>query len=129
VSDLSGLPGLLREVAERFGLATALKFGAEFGGNYISVPASAEPHFKIAVVMGTPFLEWLVARSGSEKLMVPLGPHSSYNARVAAIRRMTAEGASAAEIRAALFCHSRTVTRHRRTLRERRPDPRQPRLI
>ena len=122
------LPDLLRRLAERFGLAIALRFAADFGGRLLYLPKKAASDHHIAVAVGLPVLEWLIGefRPG-EKVLVPLGPHSSYSRRIAEIRRLLQAGESAATIVQIVQCHGRTVRRHRKTLRER--DDRQGKLL
>lgn len=113
-----GLPDLLRDMAADLGLALMLRFAAEFGGREIYVPKRAVMVHAVAGRAGFDVLKWLVARQPGEKLLVPLGPHSSYGARIAAARRMVDEGRTTAEIVRALRMHERSVRRHRRAVRE-----------
>lgn len=117
------LPDLLRAMARDLGLPTALRFAAEFGGREIFVPMKATAEHKIAVAVGLPALRWLIkVRQPGEKLIVPLGPHSSYRARIVAARRMLDEGRSTEEIVRALQMHERSVRRHRSARRGKTAD-------
>lgn len=108
------LPDLLRAMARDLGLTTALRFAAEFGGREIFVPMKARPDHRIAQAVSLTALEWLINnRQPGEKLIVPLGPHSSYRARIVAARRLLDEGRSTEEIVRALRMHERSVRRHR----------------
>jgi len=112
------LPQVLFEVAERFDLATALKFADVYGGKRLYIPQQAGPEHPIAATFGAEILEWLVARWGGAALLVPLGPASSYTRRVAEIRRMLQAGEDSATIIRAVGCHERTLTRHRKALKD-----------
>lgn len=113
------LPALLRDLAEAHGLGVMLRVAADFGGREIKVPAKATASHPVARAVGLPVLRWLIQRRHpGEKVMVPLGPASTWRRRQALIRKLLAEGVPTAEIVARLGCHTRTVRRHRKALRE-----------
>lgn len=117
------LPDLLRAMAADLGLAPMLRFAAEFGGRELYIPVKAKPDHNVAHAVGVETLRWLVERRPGEKLIVPLGPHSSYRARIVAARRMIDAGKSTSEIVAALRMHERSVRRHRNSIRDRHGEP------
>jgi hypothetical protein len=116
------LPQILYEIREAFDEAVALRFGAEFGGRRLWLPHVASADHKVAQRVGLPVLEWLVKTFGHGELLVPLGPHSSYNSRIGQIRRLLQEGEDTGNIVRSTGCAERTVYRHRATLRTRRDD-------
>ena len=119
------LPHMLFEMAESFGLAVALRFGAEFGGSRLAIPEKPHDDHAVAIMFGMDVLVWLIGRWGNSKPLVPLGPHSSYKRLIAETRRLLQDGEDSAAIIRAVGVHERTIYRHRKTLRERQQDHRQ----
>lgn len=125
VEERIWLPHLLFDLAEAFGLAAALRFASAYGGRRLAVPKEVHEEHPIARDFGLPVLAWLVARGPGERILVPLGPQSSYTHRIGEIRRLLREGEDPATITRAVGCHVRSVYYHRRALRERDADDRQ----
>lgn len=122
--DTDFLPDLLRRIAGKFGLGVALQFADDFGGREIKLPAKASPDHAIAKAVGLPVLAWLLKhRHPGEKLVVPLGPLSTYSRRIATIRRMLREDAPTERIVREIRCHERTIRRHRAAARAAQPLP------
>lgn len=117
------LPNLLREVRDALGLDTALALAQHFGGLEVKLPQTPLPTHPIATRVSLELLAWLVARSGGEKVVIPLGPRHPDKLRAAEreakVRRLTAQGWSTAKIARELVMHERTV----RLIRERTRGP------
>jgi len=117
------LPNLLREVRDALGLEIALALAANFGGLEVKIPKAPSATHPIATRISPALLEWLVARSGGERLAIPLGPRHPDKLRAAEradqVRRLTAQGWSCAEIARHLVMHERSV----RLIRERTRGP------
>jgi len=124
------LPALLRDLADALGLPAALRLASEFGGDKLYLPAEADPEHQIAKRCGIDVLRWLLdTYRGGEAVLVPLGPLSPYNKRIAYIRNALIAGEKGSTIIRAAGCHERTVRRHRKTLRGRQGDDKQGKLL
>lgn len=111
------LPNLLREMAEDFDLATALRFAAAYGGRYLHLPAKPRADHSVARAFGEPVLAWLIARYGEvERIVVPMGPSAADSRLAATIRRLVAEGRTANDIAGRVGLHVRTVHAWKRRL-------------
>lgn len=117
------LPNLLREIRDEFGLEAALTLAQHFGGQEVKLPLKPHADHPIAIRVGLPLLAFLVARSGGERITIPMGPRHPDKLRAAErtqqVQRLTAEGWSAAEIARHLAMHERSV----RLIRERTRGP------
>lgn len=117
------LPNLLREVRDALGLEMALALAQHFGGLEVKIPQKPSATHPIATRISPALLEWLVARSGGERLAIPLGPRHPDKLRAAEraaqVQRLTAQGWSSAEIARSLGMHERSV----RLIRERTRSP------
>lgn len=109
-ADWPRLPGLLFDIADRFGLDVALAFAARHGGGYLYVPARASAEHPIAREFGEELLAFLIDHCGGwQKIVVPKGPSDGAAARAAAVRELTAKGWDATRIARRLGVHVRTV--------------------
>ena len=120
------LPSLLYDAAVTFGLDTALRLAAEFGGQNVYVPTKPDPDHQVARKFSVELLAWLIryhdGRLAGEqrKIVIPLGPDAEQDRRDQAIMAMTERGMKRNEIARALGIHVRTVSaaraRHRMKL-------------
>lgn len=120
------LPSLLFDCAVTFGLDTARRLAAKFGGQIIYVPPKAEPDHKVAREFGAELLAWLIRyhdgrlTGDHSKIVIPLGPDAEQDLRDQTIMAMTERGMKRNEIARALGIHVRTVSaaraRHRMKL-------------
>ena len=123
--DRPWLPHMLFEMAEEFGLAVALRFGAEFGGHRLPIPEKPVDDHPVAAAFGMDVLVWMIKRWPKSNPLVPLGPHSPYKRLIAETRRLLQDGEDSAAIIRAVGVHERTIYRHRKALNERCQDGRQ----
>lgn len=121
--DRSRWPELLRDCAERFGDAAALRLAGRIGGRKIEVPTGARPT-KIDAEIGPELAAWLRETRGGLVIQVP-----NFAARLADERRnfvLCNPGLSANDIATRLGITSRRVVQIRS---EARADPAQPGLF
>lgn len=106
-------PGLLREIAEVFGEARALKFALAYGGQEIKIPKRPHDRHFIAVAVGLDLLRWLSARYPGENITIPTGARSVLAEQMALVDRLVEQGVSANEIVRQARVSIRTVYRAR----------------
>lgn len=116
-SALRYTPRLLREVADVFGDARALKFAMEFGGQRLRIPKRPHAQHALARALGLDLLRWLSAQHGGEYLQIPTGARSVMAEQAELVRRLVAAGLSANEVARQARVHLRTVHRMRERLR------------
>jgi hypothetical protein len=119
------LPGVLYELAQQFGLETALKFADFYGGLRITIGTRPlRQDSDLVKAMGWPVARYLQKIYGAGPLLVPIGPASEYKKRTRLLRQMIASGESTSRIVRLCRVHTRTVEWNRQQLRM-REDPRQ----
>jgi hypothetical protein len=111
-------PGLLREIAEVFGDARALRLALTYGGETIWIPRRAREDHRLARALGADMLRWLVANYGNEEIVVPSGARSVLAEQLALVHRLVEQGLPANEIVRQARVNIRTVYRARARLRE-----------
>lgn len=111
------LPALLREVADAHGEDAALMLAQGCGGRFYTLPQRPRADHPIALAAGEVVLAFLIDRYGPlERVVVPKGPDIQRARRVALVRQMMAEGATANAIAAATGMHVRWVYAQRSKL-------------
>lgn len=117
------LPALLFDLREAFSEEVALRLARHYGGRRIYVPARPLADHYLARTMGIAVLEWLVARSPGQEILVPMASESFQKQRLAEIRHYIENGADVATIVSRFGIHERTVKRLR--AKWAKPDDRQ----
>ena len=97
------------DLVESIGRLAAEKLVDEFGGTRIYVPVSAQSGDEIACAIGLEAASKLSRTFGGERFYMPLLARDSQ--RIEEIRRMSAAGASTADIARRLRCTERWVYR------------------
>lgn len=114
-------------MADEFGLEVALSFARSYGGRYLRLPAISREDHPVAIAFGLPLLSWLMERHDRlERIIVPKGPDADGGLLRNELRRLIAEGKTAAEIAARVGLHVRTVHHWKRRLREAEAPPAHP---
>lgn len=104
-------PYVLQQVAEACGAGVALRLAAAYGGRELYVPrpeAIGESH-PLALHLGLATARQVAAVLGSNRIIIPLGPLSSFERRKEAMRRMRREGKSNGEAAKVLGITRRAV--------------------
>lgn len=117
-ASYTGLPMILRQIAEESSLEAALRLAAAKGGTKIYVPKRLNEAHGLVACMGEKGARALCRLYGGEDIIVPLDPRGGQRARVRAIRRGIAEGKSANEVAHAAGVGRRHVFWHKARMKE-----------
>ncbi|WP_439578265.1 hypothetical protein [Elioraea sp.] len=114
------LPHLLREIAEVFGEAMAVKLARTFGGQYVYLPKRALPSHPIAKATNVGVLAWLIQHHDEcERIIVPSGRALLISDRVVQAKKLHDAGMTVAQIASRVRVHVRTAHTYLRLARER----------
>lgn len=111
------LPHILFEMADKFGLPTALEFAVQYGGRHIYLPKAAHAGHEVAQKFSIELLGWMIEKWRDGDLLIPIGPQSTHAQLNRKIRAMAVSGVAASDVTRAVGCHERTVYRHRQRAR------------
>ncbi|MFN3513439.1 MAG: hypothetical protein ACK41C_10360 [Phenylobacterium sp.] len=106
---MSGLSGILAEIADAAGLDVALKLARDFGGTDISLSDAKGSVLSGAV--GQAAAAKIVQRLGRGKVTVPMANLRGQKGRRAAAAALLAKGASARQVALATDMHTRSAFR------------------
>lgn len=104
-------PYLLQQVAETCGAGVALRLAATYGGRelYVPRPSSIDESHHLALHLGLATARQVADVLGTNRIMIPLGPASTFERRKMLMRKMRIEGKSNGQTAKALGVHRRTV--------------------
>jgi hypothetical protein len=100
------------------GVEIADKFCSAFGGREIYIPTEPRSTNRIVMTMGLETAKAICAELGRGAIIVPLNRYTSHRKRRAIAMVMLRSGKSNNAVAEALGCHTRTVTRITRELRQ-----------
>lgn len=114
------LPHLLREIADVFGEAMAVRLARAFGGQYVYLPKRALPSHAMAKATSVAVLAWLIQHHDEcERIVIPSGRALLVSDRVAQAKKLHDAGLTVAAIASRVRVHVRTVHMYLRQARER----------